>query len=581
MKVFIFALLLINISIAQAQPSQSAQPAWIHSDYGYYSQNKPLAEVIADFAAELKLPVVISPEIVGAVSGSFPTMKAVDFLSLLARVYRLMWFYDGAVLHIYSTKEIKETIIPLSAKRATELEQAFKEMNVIGTHYQWKLIPNRNRIELSGPPKFLELAQEVIGSVEPSSNIAKLPPLGDDHVVKIFNLKYIYALADGEQQTIDIAQLLGRIMNVGYYVTEGSGPTGQIINPSGKLLGSGVSPSYGADANATAQSMPVATEENSMPDKDTGDAYVIVDTRLNMVIVRDKAERMPLYEAIIEQLDKPLDQIEIEVLILDINDDATKNLGVEWNYESGDFVYQGLSVAEMTAQQSLDFRIRLEALETEGRARISARPSVLTLDNHEAEFSNQETFYVRLGAGDESQAVDLVPVTYGATLKVKPHIIYKSDDQREILLTLDIADGRRSDNTREVDGVPSVTNSTIKTQAMVGNGKSLLIGGYKVEQESVGVERIPFLGYLPVVGLFFRTERTTDLDNRRYFLISPRLVRSEVVFESNVDDEEIIRRDNQNHQNRYPSLKNLEASRANLQPLQSFNTIERSHAGPP
>ena len=84
-----------------------------------------------------------------------------------------------------------------------------------------------------------------------------------------------------------------------------------------------------------------------------------------------------------------------------------------------------------------------------------------------------------------------------------------------------------------------------------------------------------------MVGLFFRTESTTDLDNRRYFLISPRLVRSEVVFESNVDDEEIIRRDNQNHQNRYPSLKNLEASRANLQPLQSFNTIERSHAGPP
>ena len=580
MRVFIFALLLVNISVAQ---SQLSQPAWVNSNYGYYSQNKELAEVISDFAAELKLPVMISPAVAGTVNGNFPTMKAVEFLSTLARVHRIMWFYDGAVLHVYSTKEIKEVIIPLTSERTSNLEQVFKQLNIIGTHYHWNIIPNRNRIELSGPPRFIELAQEVIGSIpKPVPDIiAKLPPL-DDHVVKIFRLKYIYALGSGEQKTIDIAQLLGRIMNVGYYVTKGDGAKGAKTNASGKLLGSGISPSFGADANADAQASAPPGEQSSAPTQAPGGAYIIVDTRLNMVIVRDKADRIPLYEAMITQLDKPLDQIEIEVLILDINDDVTKNLGVEWNYESGDFVYEGLSVAEMSAAQSRSFRIKLQALETQGHARVSARPSVLTLDNHQAEFSNQETFYIKLGAQSaESQAVDLVPITYGATLKVKPHIIYKNDDIREILLTLDIKDGRRSDNTREVDGVPSITNSTIKTQAVVGDGKSLLIGGYKVEHESVGLKSVPLLGYLPVVGLLFRMQNTIDLDTRRYFLISPKLVKSEVVFQSNVDGAEVLQRDNQNSKAKYPRLGALETSAVHTPPPQNHNTFKRSHSGPP
>ena len=573
--------MLIYISSAQ---SQSVPPVWVDAEYGYYSQNKALAEVISDFAAELKLPVMISPAVSGVVNGDFPTMKAIDFLSMLARVHRLMWFYDGAVLHIYNTKEIQEKIIPLPTGQATDLEQAFKELNVIGTHYYWKIISKQSLIELSGPPRFMDLAHKVIGSATepPSSTFTNLPSL-DDHVVKIFKLKYIYAFGDSKQKTIDIAQLLGRIMNVGYYVTEGDRDASQKMSPSGKLLGSGLSPSFGGEANAEKVESP--PEKTPLQSTDPNAAYIIVDTRLNMLIVRDVADRIPLYEAMIEQLDKPLDQIEIEVLILDINDDETKNLGIEWNYESGDFAYSqgGFSITEMTAAESHSFRIRLEALTTQGRAQVSARPSVLTLDNHEAEFSSQETFYVKLGAQSaESQAVDLVPITYGASLKVKPHVIYKDNNEHEILLTLDLEDGRRSNNSREVNGVPSITNSKIKTQAMVSNGKSLLIGGYKVEHESVGIRGVPLLSFLPVVGLFFRVQNMVDLDTRRYFLISPKLVQSEVVFQSNVDGSEVLQRDMQSHEDRYPrSSEDQKISQPKNPPPQSHNLFYRSHSGPP
>ena len=593
MRIFIFALLLIAISPTHPQPSDHT---WIDYRYGYFAQNKDIKEVISDFAAELKLPVMISPAVEGVVNGDFPTMRAVDFLSMLARIYRLMWFYDGTVLYIYSTREIGEEIIPLTTDDTTDLEATLKELNVIGTHYNWRLIPNRNSMELSGPPRFIELMKAVISPTrdKPAEIISTLPTL-DDHVVKIFKLKYIYASSNGQQKTMDIAQLLGRVMNVGYLVTEGGGGTVKKPQDVQKLLGSGLSPSFGEKAKEDEAQPAPESETQPKQTARTDNAYIIVDTRLNMLIVRDTPKRIPLYEALINQLDKPLDQIEIEVLILDINDDATNSLGIEWNYESGDFAYSqaGLSITEMSAAQSRQFRITLEALETQGRANISARPSVLTLDNHEAEFSNQQTFYVRLGAQNaESEAVDLVPITYGATLKVKPHVIYRDKDPHQILLTLDIQDGRQSPEDQRVDGVPAITNSTVKTQAMVSNGKSLLIGGYKVNQESRGYRGVPVLGLLPVVGLLFRVQNTVNLDTRRYFLISPRLVESEVVFEPDVDEAEILKRDDESYEDRYypkakpkpkpePEPKPKETARPSSQLTQNPNTFNRTHSGPP
>ena len=208
---------------------------------------------------------------------------------------------------------------------------------------------------------------------------------------------------------------------------------------------------------------------------------------------------------------------------------------------------------------------------------------MLTLDNHAAEFSNQETFYVKLeGQSADGDAVDLVPITYGATLKVKPHIIYQDDKPHEILLTLDIQDGRRSADTQEVDGVPSVTNSTIKTQAVVSNGKSLLIGGYKVAHESVSLRRVPLLGYVPVIGLFFRAQSTTGLDTRRYFLISPRLVTSEVVFKPNVQSDELRERDDAAYQERYQTQAEAPPTPKPRERLsQNRNGFRRTHSGPP
>ena len=561
MRIFIHLILLVSVVTAQAQPNPLD---WTKQQYGYYAKDKPLQEVIADFAANLELAVIISPHIEGMVSGDFPIMKAVDFLSMLAQVHHLMWFYDGAVLHVYSTKEIKEELIPLSGKRIANLENAFKQLDILGTHYQWRAIPNQARIEISGPPRFVSLTKEVIGLSSGALREEDLTlPVVDDYVVKIFKLKYLYASGDNENQTINMAKLLGQIMNVGYFVT--TGEKGKAPKPaSEKLRGTGLSPSYGAAAAKPEPKQDVESPSALRADQ----AYIIVDPRLNMVLVRDTASRIPLYEGLIEKLDRPLDQIEIEVLILDINEDATTALGIDW----GDFTYENNFGNVQVIGNPDQFRIRIQALETDGRARVEARPSVLTLDNHEAVFSSQETFYVQLGSGQDGDAVDLVPVTYGASLKVKPHIIYKEHGRNEILLSFDIQDGSRSETSeQEVDGLPTVSNSSIKTQAVVSDGTSLLVGGYRIKQETVAIRRVPVLGYIPILGLFFTSKSNVDVNSRRYFLISPRLVSSEVIFQAENAAEVLQIRGDTRKTERTLLIKNKPA------PVH----LTRDHSGPP
>ena len=137
------------------------------------------------------------------------------------------------------------------------------------------------------------------------------------------------------------------------------------------------------------------------------------DPRLNAVIIQDIPERMALYERLIAQLDVPTPLIEIEALIIDINSERVRELGINWAISGDNFALGygatsaqpgqgtfgfslagGASTLSAVAGSRLLAQVRL--LETQGDARIQSRPSVLTLDNLGALLDLSETFYIRV-----------------------------------------------------------------------------------------------------------------------------------------------------------------------------------------
>ena len=539
---FAFACGLVSAETETGQIEIAGNPDWIDTRYGYVANNESLRALLYDFGTSLDIPVYVSANIDFTVQDSVPVMTAEEFLAELHTRFGLIWIFDGNKLHLYDgTESIRETIgFPFSHREA--FKDSITDARLRGVPLNWVFLPAENQLQLSGPPRFVEWGSEIAGKLaeddlEWSSRLTREEDL--DYLVRIFPVKYGYVdqvdsgSGDGPRRVASLAEMVAKLMNVSHVadvigIAEGEDAS----RPPAKLRGSGVIP----EQRDAGRKVPPRSSRVTGARGEGQEAFVIGDPRLNAIIVRDRSYRMPIYERLIRELDNPLDQIEIGVSVLDIDASAAEELS--FGLESDSLQVNALANGEGStfyyAQNQWDIdglALRVRALRSAGKSRILTRPSVTTLDNHEASFQNNRTFYVRLG-GNDAESVDLAPVSYGWVVRIRPHIIYDGD-QRSVQLAIHIEDGSRGGADLAVTGVPEISQNLIRTQAVVREGNSLLIGGYTVREQSRFEQRIPVLGRIPLMGRLFTTKADRDKSLARYFLIVPRILSSEVSYRIN------------------------------------------------
>jgi type III secretion protein C len=272
-----------------------------------------------------------------------------------------------------------------------------------------------------------------------------------------------------------------------------------------------------------------------------GAVRIEADTRSNAVVVRDVVERLPMYDELIASLDVPPQMIEVEATIVDVNITRLEQLGINWRWINGrnEVLFGNGTVSDTLLNpgrqitpsgaglfvstvlgDSFNFISRINALSTDGAARVVSRPQLVTLSNVEALFDSSSTFYVRVAGREE---VDLFNVSAGTALRVTPNVFQDTDGVR-IKLMVSVEDGRIS--SEKVDQIPVVDRSTINTQALMLEGESLLIGGMTRDGSDRKVDKVPFLGDLPAVGALFRSKADSNSRIERLILITPRLIDS-------------------------------------------------------
>jgi type III secretion protein C len=319
------------------------------------------------------------------------------------------------------------------------------------------------------------------------------------------------------------------------------------------LRGTGLA-AYGQSSAPAGRASPAPTPSANPGGADVSQPIIVVDGRLNAIIVRDFGSRMPMYDQLIEMLDVPTRAIEITAAIVDVDVTNGKDFGLEFlgSYTAKDgniyrFGFEadrdqfdggqappttqasfldgtnlvrggGLNVAALIGGEGFDLLTRLRALQTKGTADVVSSPSVLTMENIEAVIRSNETFYVRV-AGE--QEVDLFDVTAGVQFRVTPNVV-ENNGERSFRLQLDITDGNFQDVS--VDEVPGTRESAITTQAMVPESKTLLVGGYFIERKVDNTRQVPILGDIPWVGNAFKRKEATNERKQRFFFITPRLV---------------------------------------------------------
>lgn len=339
---------------------------------------------------------------------------------------------------------------------------------------------------------------------------------------------------------------------------------------------------------------------------------VQADEASNSLIVKASGTQLKTVQSVVEKLDKRRAQVFVETIIAEVSLDQSASLGINWSVGGGINGTPGTpatdsssAVAAVAGRGNLIDRDRpylpaatvgsnqafalgsagynysildlgryqldiiLNAIASDSNSNILSTPTILTLDNEEAEivvgqevpfvtgsfnngFNNNSTNGNTNGnaVGNGFQTIERRDV--GISLKIKPQINDGDTIQLEVLQETS------SISNIAIEGVPGgvVTNRrSIEAVVQVDDGQIVALGGLISDDIQDTVSKIPFLGDLPIIGNLFRTKSKRAIKRNLMVFLKPHIIRSPSELaqfsKSKYDD---VRRDSQIAARQNPSF---------------------------
>ncbi|WP_157237593.1 type II secretion system secretin GspD [Beggiatoa alba] len=334
-------------------------------------------------------------------------------------------------------------------------------------------------------------------------------------------------------------------------VTTTTGQTGQVNS---------------ASTNTPAPILLATGNQNNANAGQTVKTSIQADPSTNSLVITGVPEVLQNLQSVIRQLDVRRAQVLVEAIIAEVSTDITNELGVQWfMYGSGsgpiglsNFNNAGTSMSSLasavdsyrngssTALGNLDltgsflglgifdsntFNIGLlvRALSTDTDSNVLSTPSLLTLDNQEAEIVVGQNVpfitgqYTNTGTGSSTSPFQTIQrEDVGLKLKVKPQI------NEGNAVKLDIEQEVSSVTRSSVTTADIVTNKrTIKTTVMVEDGNMIVLGGLIDENLQQSIQKVPGLGDLPVIGGLFRSQSTQKVRKNLMVFLRPVIIRND------------------------------------------------------
>ncbi|RUL79059.1 type III secretion system outer membrane ring subunit SctC [Dyella choica] len=575
---------LLVLGLTLCATTLSATPIPFKKGVVEIHADKSLHEFLPDFFHDQGLEVVMSPQ-VAARSG---TLNG-DFKGGYAQVWRkladsngLFGYWDGSAVYVYlnTERQTDYTSVPLPVEQQFLAAMASVNWSDAASGDIWRLEPSTGLVMITGSRRFIEqvkqMAQTIAGLGQNPSLRFKMYPLkyawASDTTITIGNRQVnVPGVASVLRQLVGVAggdQFGGaheRLISARQPGLRGQGLAGMGQQPP-PPLGNYTVPAQNNDDNETALSNSASSQsaqQNTLQAVNgQGDSRIVADSFRNAIIVRDTADRMPMYDELIRQLDVAPQMVEIEATIIDVNKQKARSLGVNWFYRNkgitGGFTSNGpnnVPIADdakkalaaallggkngsaLAALASLfggggqigailgdpaHFVANVDALEADGVTHVVTHPQVITMNDAEAVIQSNQTVYVPVSGAYNS---DLYNVVAGTTLRVTPHLV-EDNGRLHIRMAVQIDDGNITYTTADSQGVayPIVSNNAVNTQAVIEDGQGLLLGGLIQDSGSNATQKIPVLGNIPVLGYLFKTVQKQRAHIERLFLITPRLI---------------------------------------------------------
>lgn len=262
--------------------------------------------------------------------------------------------------------------------------------------------------------------------------------------------------------------------------------------------------------------------------------FVKVDNVFNTLVVTGSPEMIERIFADIASIDTPVRQVMLEVLIIELTDDARKALGTEWQWqgtksktestgELGLVVSALRSVANIAYDYTAgiaSFLLSLKPMVEEGKAKIHANPRIVAMDGHQADiFLGQEQSYI---VETESSGGNLtrqrIIIKSGVTLNFLAQVSEHGD------ITVNIQPEVSQITGFNQDGYPIVSSRRANTTVRIEDKETFVLGGLVNEFESSSIGKIPLLGDIPLIGKLFRTEKNEKSETEVIIMVTPHII---------------------------------------------------------
>jgi type II secretory pathway component GspD/PulD (secretin) len=245
---------------------------------------------------------------------------------------------------------------------------------------------------------------------------------------------------------------------------------------------------------------------------------------------------------IVAKLDVPRRQVVLEVLVVDLWEDASDEFGFNWEFVDHDSSVAMSSIGSFAGVASftsvptsklVELALTLKALITEKRARIRSRPRVATLNGQKAsiDISLDEYFAIITDLYSDTARLrtELQIIKSGVKLEMTPHIGDNGDITIDVhTVVSDVASRRNNtiNNGSVTDGdLPVIRRREATTRVRAKEGDAVVIGGLVETQERTDDKSVPLLSSIPLVGGLFTSKENRTVKKEVMIFITPRLIR--------------------------------------------------------
>ena len=225
--------------------------------------------------------------------------------------------------------------------------------------------------------------------------------------------------------------------------------------------------------------------------------------------------------------------VRMDVRVVEVNRIATNQLGINWatsasgptvgmskTFVRGKYLPDGVSPADLSffgfASLKTSLTSTIDLLAATGDAKILATPKLLARSGERASFHSGGEFPYQV-IGDDG--VEIAFKDYGIMLEIEPFV-----DKSNTIKSLVRAEVSTIDQAHQLRDIPSLLTRKVETVVNAKNEETFVISGLTSARTSTNVNKVPFLGDIPYLGVFFKSTELVIEETEIVIFVTPRII---------------------------------------------------------